>query len=140
MIGVIGGRFKYFENDSLVLKVKWEMPDVNLGNKYDEYPKNAGLMAKIHYNDVEELIYYRKYVNYISAGFMGATYVSGLIVSPLVSIEKGRRFNTQRFLTISGISAGVYVVFTGINYFLGKRKFITNYWMRSKNKRWDIRV
>ena len=111
----INGKFLFISNDSIAVKPTYYR-DVKYYDhtgsgvnddwyKYKTFCKNQDTLMKVHLKDINIFAYNRKYFPKISRYAFYASLVTALIISPIVSIEKGG-FNKNRFKTISAISGG----------------------------------
>ncbi len=141
------GNFLFVTNDSIAIKPIWlrdirfydHSGQINIDDwyKYRNFCANQDTAIKVSLKELNYIHYNRQKAPRVFRYSFFASAATALIVSPLVSIERGG-FNRSRFRTISSISGGAAVIFCvclGIS--LEKEHFLKA--KKSKTKVWEIK-
>ena len=101
-------------------------------------PKDTTL--QLHLKNMAEIETFRDwFIAPVLVGFAGL--VSGLIVSPLVSINyKNGSFDENKFYRISGYSLATSAVFLTASYKFGDKKYFIHPFEKHKKRLWKVRT
>jgi hypothetical protein len=134
--GQITGEFLYIKNNNFFLKPMILEDDVK-STSYKWFSENTDSIIGYREKNISRIVYDTH------AGTVGAVgfWISGIsafVVSPLVSIKKGGKFDLQKCLTISGISLGSMVLSAGVIILFGDRSLEVSPTSASKKRRWVV--
>ena len=106
---IVCGHFLYLLHDTIALQpeyIKFDSSNATLsGKRYLSFPPRWDTTIKTNIRDINRIVYERQKFPKIMRYSFFASVLTALVISPLVSIEKGG-FNHDRFKTISSISGG----------------------------------
>lgn len=134
------GDFMNIADDSIVIKTEeLEIHDFykkNTDTLHNFYQKNKTGFVKIPIKDITKMYYKREIGTQIATQTALLSFVSALIVAPLVSIQK-KGFNTDRYKKVSLSSLGVMTLSIGIGVGISQKEFLLTP-TKKNNKTWKI--